>query len=77
MLVAKLRASRDRMRQQTGHCEGRVGYKTEEGKKLIRYINSLLRKPKYGRRRTLQQVADILNAEGKVTHTGHVWTLYR
>ena len=78
MLVAKLRASRDRKRALTGHCEGRTSYtQTAEGQALIHHIHVLRRKPKFGRRRTLQQVADTLNAEGYRTIDGKEWSFMR
>jgi DNA invertase Pin-like site-specific DNA recombinase len=78
MLVAKLRASRDRMRVKTGHCEGRHGYSdSEEGKAIVRHIKALYRRPKYGRRRTYQEIADRLNQSGMKTMDGKQFTLFR
>jgi DNA invertase Pin-like site-specific DNA recombinase len=78
MTIAKLRAARDRKRAKTGRCEGRQGYKdTEEGRAMIRHIKALYRAPKYGRRRTLQQIADMLNEEGTRTLDGKLWGLHR
>lgn len=78
MLVAKLRASRDRKRALTGRCEGRTSYEyTEEGQALIRHIQALRRKPKFGRRKTLQQVASQLNEEGYRTIDGKEWSYMR
>jgi DNA invertase Pin-like site-specific DNA recombinase len=75
MLVAKLRASRDRMRAATGRCEGRLGYKgTKEGIALERRIKALYSKPKYGKRKTLREIAEALNAEGILTINHRVWT---
>jgi DNA invertase Pin-like site-specific DNA recombinase len=78
MLVAKLRASRDRMRTRTGHCEGRKGYSdTVEGKAIIRHVKALRRRPKFGKQRTLLEVAEYLNQEGIKTMDGHEWSLFR
>jgi DNA invertase Pin-like site-specific DNA recombinase len=78
LLVAKLRASRDRKRASTGRCEGRMGYRdTEEGRAVIMRIRELMAVPKHYRRPTLQQVADTLNAEGFLTMKGKPWTLHR
>ena len=78
MLVAKLRAARDRKRLATGRCEGRTQYvDTPEGRSLIHYIKSLHKKPKYGHRKTLQQIADQLNEEGRKTISGKKFTLHR
>jgi len=78
MLVLKLKASRERVRLKKGKCEGRKGYRdTEQGQAILRKIYALRRKPKYGRKRTWQEVADVLNAEGIKTLDGKPWTLYR
>jgi DNA invertase Pin-like site-specific DNA recombinase len=78
MLVAKLRAARDRKRLATGRCEGRTQYTdTPEGRATIKYIKSLHKKPKYGHRKTLQQIADQLNTEGRLTISGKKFTLHR
>ena len=78
MLVAKLRASRDRQRIKSGKCEGRKGYReTEQGKTLIRRIGALRRKTKSGKQRTWQTIADLLNEEGIQTMDGKQWTLFR
>ena len=78
MLVAKLRASRERMKQKTGKCEGRKGYdESEEGQRIIQYIKLLHKKPKHYRRLTLEQIADKLNKEGIKTLEGKEWSLYR
>jgi len=78
MLVAKLKASRDRMRAKTGRCEGRHGYSdTDEGKALIRHIKALHRRPKYGKQRTYQEIADQLNKSGITTMDGKSFSLFR
>jgi DNA invertase Pin-like site-specific DNA recombinase len=78
MLVSKMKAARDRMRARTGHCEGRKGYNdTEEGYELIRHIKALRRRPKYGKQRTLFEVAEHLNNEGIKTLDGKQWSLFR
>lgn len=77
MLVAKLTAARERKRILTGKCEGRKGYyESEKGRAIVRRIHSLRRTPKYGKRRTLQRVADLLNEEGSLTLLGKSWTPY-
>jgi DNA invertase Pin-like site-specific DNA recombinase len=78
MLVQKLKASRERIKVITGKCEGRKGYHdTEEGQAIVKRIHVLRRKQKHYKRRTWQQVADILNSEGIRTMEGRNWTLYR
>jgi DNA invertase Pin-like site-specific DNA recombinase len=78
MLVAKLRASRERMKARGQKCEGRPGYRdSEEGKAVLRKIHALRREPKYGKRRTWQQIADELNEQGVKTLDGGTWSLQR
>lgn len=78
MLVAKLKASRERIRATSGKCEGRKGYNdTKEGQAIIKRIQVLRRKHPHRKRRTWQQVADILNEEGTTTLEGRTWTLQR
>jgi DNA invertase Pin-like site-specific DNA recombinase len=74
--VAKLRAARQRKKRLTGKCEGRKSY-AEERPEIVQYISRLRRKPKYGKRRTYQQIADHLNAEGYITMQGKSWSLHR
>lgn len=78
MLVMKLRASRERIKQETGKCEGRKGYhESEEGQAIVKRIKLLRRKRKHFKQRTWQQIADTLNAEGIETLEGKRWTLQR
>ena len=73
--VMKLRAARERKRSRGQRCEGRkpFGCLPGEAETLAR-IRELRRKPPYGRRRSLQQVCDYLNAEGLPTRSGKPWT---
>ena len=73
MTVLKLKASRDRIRAAGTKCEGRKSY-SEVAPATIAEIKRLRRKPKGGRRRTFEQVAAILNAQGISTATGTPWT---
>lgn len=76
MTVARMRAARERKRAKGGKADGRYGYNdTEEGRALIRRIRALHRKPKYGRRRTLKEIAEMLNAEGTLTLNKRPWTI--
>jgi DNA invertase Pin-like site-specific DNA recombinase len=78
MLVAKLKASRERSRAKHGKCEGRKGYAdSEAGRAIVHKIHLLRRRPKVGPRLTWQQIADRLNAEGVTTLDGELWTLHR
>ena len=69
-LVAKLKAARDRKREQTGKCEGRKSYQeldplmVHEAKRLHRAS------PKTGLRRSLRQISRELEQLGFVTASG-------
>jgi DNA invertase Pin-like site-specific DNA recombinase len=72
MLVAKLRAARERIRRSTGKCAGPKAYRElPEYVELINHIRTLYSVPGA----TLKVVADQLNLEGSVTMKGRPWTL--
>jgi DNA invertase Pin-like site-specific DNA recombinase len=72
--VLKLKAARERIRRRTGRCEGRKPYGSRPGEAaVIARIRELHRKPHGHERRSLQEIADILNAEGVTTRTGKPW----
>lgn len=75
-VVNRLRLARERKKRLTGKCEGRKSYQ-EEDPDLVRYIKRLRRKPKYRKRRTNQQIADLLNEKGILTMQGKKWTQFR
>lgn len=78
MIVAKLRASRERIKLKTGKCEGRKGYnETDQGRAILKKINDLRKSPENGKRLTWQQIADQLNMEGVLTIDGKTWSLFR
>ena len=71
----KLRAARERRRSQGERCEGRKPFGTLPGElETLARIRELRRKPPNGRRRSLQQVCDALNTEGRPSRTGPPWT---
>lgn len=73
--VMKLRAARERRRTRGERCEGRKPFGTMPGEAAtLARLRELRRKPPYGRRRSLQQVCDALNAEGRSSRTGKPWT---
>ena len=73
--VMKLRAARERRRSRGERCEGRKPFGTLPGEaETLARIRELRRKPPHGRRRSLRQVCDALNAEGRPTRTGKPWT---
>jgi DNA invertase Pin-like site-specific DNA recombinase len=74
MLVQKLRVARQRRKAQTGKCEGRKSYK-EVSFETVAYIRRLRRKRKGVKRKTYDEIARQLNAEGIPTLNGQPWTL--
>ena len=73
--VMKLRAARERTRMRGERCEGRKPFGTLPGEaETLARIRELRRKPRKGKRRSLQQVCDELNAEGRPSRTGKPWT---
>jgi DNA invertase Pin-like site-specific DNA recombinase len=73
MTVLKLRAARARKRKSTGKCEGRKGY-AESHPDIIAEIKQLRRKPKKGKRLSAAQIAEQLNAVGRTTADGKLFT---
>jgi DNA invertase Pin-like site-specific DNA recombinase len=73
--VLKLRAARDRIRSRGQRCEGRKPFGSRPGEAAaLERIHGLHRKP-YGKaRRSLQEICDILDAEGVPTRTGKPWS---
>jgi DNA invertase Pin-like site-specific DNA recombinase len=73
--VMKLRAARERKRSRGQRCEGRKPFGTLHGEvQTLLRIRELRRKPPNGRRRSLQQACDALNAERLPTRSGKPWT---
>jgi DNA invertase Pin-like site-specific DNA recombinase len=72
-LVAKLRAARDRVRRERGHCEGppRYGAQGVEAAGLQRLLEVATGPD--GVRRSLAEIAATLNAELVPTRTGRPW----
>jgi DNA invertase Pin-like site-specific DNA recombinase len=72
--VLKLRAARERIRRRTGRCEGRKPFGSRPGEaETLERIRQLHRKPHGTPRRSLQEIADQLNLEGRPTRTGKPW----
>ena len=74
LLVAKLRVARQRKKIKSGKCEGRKPYK-EAAPETVALIRKLRRKPRGGKRKTYQEIADHLNSEGVSTLNGQPWSL--
>jgi DNA invertase Pin-like site-specific DNA recombinase len=72
-LTAKLRAARDRIRRESGRCEGprRYGERPEEVAAVRRLLE--LAKTADGQPRSLAEIAAALNAEGVPTRRGRPW----
>ncbi|NCC61173.1 MAG: recombinase family protein [Verrucomicrobiae bacterium] len=73
LLVKKLRSAREAKRLKNGKCEGRKSY-AESAPETLAKIKALYRKPRNGERKTLQEIADALNAEGILTLDGQQWS---
>jgi len=70
MTVAKLRGARERMRRETGHCEGRKAH-AEDRPKVVREAKRLRRaNPKTGERRSYRQIAKMLKDMGHLNERG-------
>jgi DNA invertase Pin-like site-specific DNA recombinase len=75
MDVLKLRAARERIRRSKGRCEGRKVYgSTPAEAAVLDRIWQLHRKPHNAPRRSLADIARILNDEGVPTRTGRQWS---
>jgi DNA invertase Pin-like site-specific DNA recombinase len=77
-LVAKLRAARDRKKRNGGHAQGCYAFARHPGRpweaETLDRIREL-RKVKAGRKRkTLREVAAVLDAEGRESRSGRTWT---
>jgi DNA invertase Pin-like site-specific DNA recombinase len=72
MLVQKLKVARDRKRKRNGKCEGSKPY-IEVMPEIVEHIKTLRKKPKSGKRKTYQEIAEQLNSEGVKTFKGKSW----
>ena len=71
VLVLKLRAARDRMRRETGQCEGQKPYGEKPGEaEVIEKILELRRAVKGQKRMSYADIAKRLNEEGTRTRYG-------
>lgn len=74
VLVLKLRASRKRIRNKTGKCEGRKAFGEKDSEKeTLALIRKLGRKPRNGQRLSYAKIAAKLNADGVPTRMGGKW----
>lgn len=74
-IVLKTRAARERIRRETGRCEGRkpFGFRPGEDVVLAR-MRQLRRKPVGGKRLSLAKIAAVLDEEGLPTRMGKRWS---
>jgi DNA invertase Pin-like site-specific DNA recombinase len=77
-LVAKLRAARERKKRNGGHSVGAYAFgadprRPNEAETLAR-LRELRRTAAGRKRRTLPELAQVLNAEGRASRTGRPWT---
>ena len=74
VIVQKLRAARERKRRDVGRCEGVKPYGAFDGEdQAVARVVELHKKPRGKPRRSLQQIADVLNTEGIPTRSGRPW----
>ena len=69
MLVAKLKGARDRKKAATGKCGGRQSY-AERSPEMVALAKKLARYPVNGRKRSLREIAALLEAQGYVAASG-------
>ena len=75
VIVLKLRAARERVRRDTGRCEGRKPFGDRPGEaRTVKRILQLRRKPRGADRLSYAKIAATLNAEQLPTRTGKPWT---
>lgn len=73
-LTSKLRAARDRVRRHKGRCEGPRPFGELPGEEAaLARVLTLARKPRGKPRRSLREIARILNHEGVPTRSGGPW----
>jgi len=74
LLVRKLSSARNRKKAEPGKCEGRKSYH-ESNPELIAEIKRLRRKPRKGKRLSLNKTLESLNNSGFTTTAGKPFTL--
>jgi DNA invertase Pin-like site-specific DNA recombinase len=75
VIILKLRAAKDRIRQQTGRCEGRKPFGTRSGEaETLARMRELHRKPRGEKRWGFHRIASQLNTEGRPSRSGKPWT---
>lgn len=73
--VLKLLAARERMRRETGRCEGQKPFGVRPGEQdTINRMKALRRKPANEPRMGYHTIAKTLNSEGRPTRTGKPWS---
>ncbi len=70
----RLKAARNRVREQKGHCEGRKPFGCDaHEQEILKRILSLHRKARGEKRLGYYRIATILNREGHRTRSGRPW----
>jgi DNA invertase Pin-like site-specific DNA recombinase len=74
VVVSKLRSARDRMRRNSGRCEGRKPFGSQPGEQDVLNRIIALRKSQRGQSKlSFRKIADTLNAEGIPARSGKPW----
>lgn len=74
-LVSKLRVARERKKLRTGRCEGQRPFGSMAGEaETLKRMKTLHRKPRGGKRRTMAEVARVLNQEQRASRSGVPWS---
>ncbi len=75
LLVKKLRKAREKVRQETGRCEGpKPYYAGEDGNDVLKEIKRLRRKRKGRKQMTFNKIAEELNQNGFKSANGKPFT---
>ena len=72
MIVAKLRAARERKRAVNGKCEGRKSYQ-ESKPEVVTLARKLYRKPRSGKRKSLRTIAQELANQGYLNGQNNIY----
>jgi len=73
MIVLKLRAARDRKREENGRCEGVEPFGFYEGEQEAIDLVGKLRRKRFGKRLSFGKIAKALDEEGIRTRSGRPW----
>ena len=75
MLIKRLSKARQKVKKETGRCEGQKPYgATPQEAEILKRVRYMRRSSKYQSGMTYQAIADKLNEEGIATKRGRQWT---